>query len=64
MSSRLPGWLPQEIYRTGIFTVSDVAVVMSLFFGHLDGEEKVASDIGGDSASVMADPRSRSGCQA
>jgi hypothetical protein len=36
---------------------------MSLFFGHLDGEEKVASDIGGDNASVMADPRSRYGCQ-
>ncbi|KAK1632460.1 hypothetical protein QYE76_006775 [Lolium multiflorum] len=35
--------------RAGVSTASDVATVVALFFGHLDGEEQAAGDLGGDS---------------
>jgi hypothetical protein len=49
---------------TGVLVASDVAVVVVLFFGHLDGDERAAGDPGIDDTSVLAPPRSRSGGQA
>jgi hypothetical protein len=48
----------------GISTVSDVAVVVALFFGNLDGEEQAARVLGVDDALAKASPRSCSGGRA
>jgi hypothetical protein len=48
----------------GGLTVGDVAVVMALLFGHVDGEERAAGILGVGNASTWATPRSCLGCLA
>jgi hypothetical protein len=44
----MPEWWPQKMECTSVSTVSDVTMVVALFFGHLDGEEQVAGVLGVD----------------
>jgi hypothetical protein len=50
--SWMPRRRPRKVDCTGDSTASDVAVVMALFFGRVDDEERAAGDpgIGGASA--------------
>jgi hypothetical protein len=55
---------PRRVDCAGVSTASDVAAVVALFFGHLDGEGQAAGNPRVDGASAIASPRSRSGGRA
>jgi hypothetical protein len=57
----MPRRRPRKVDRAGVSTASDVAVVVALFFGHLDGEGQAAGYPGVDGASAISSPRSRFG---
>jgi hypothetical protein len=54
----------RKVDYAGGLTAGDVAVVVALLFGHVDGEERAVGILGVGDASVLTTPRSCMGCLA
>jgi hypothetical protein len=57
----MPRWRPRKVDCAGVSAASDVAVVMTLLFGHVDGEKRVVGAPGVGGVSTKSTPRSCSG---
>jgi hypothetical protein len=48
----MSGRRPRKVDCAGGLTAGDVKVVVALFFGHVDGEERAVGDPGGGSSQI------------